>query len=442
MSFDAASLAAILDDIRTAAGPPVRYVVGFSGGLDSTVLLHGLVRTGPSVPVVAVHVDHGLQPAAGQWARHCADFAAGLGVDFELRRVTVDTAAGQGPEAAAREARYAAFRKILDPGDWLLTGHHGDDQAETVLLNLMRASGPTGLGGIRRCRRFAAGRLVRPLIDATRADLEAYAARHALEFVDDPSNRDTELDRNYLRHEILPRLDARWPGAADRIRQSAALARAAAYLLAELAAVDRGAPGERPDRLELGGLLSLPAARQANVLRHACADLGLPPPGRIHLEQMLTELVAARAAAAPLVAWPGACARRYRDRLYLLSAPDDAPLPDAIPVTAGRVALPADLGVLEFVPGADEGLAAGLAEAGLVIRFRRGGERIKTGKQRVTKTLKNLLQEAGVVPWMRDRLPLVYSGERLVAVADLWVAADAAARPGIAIRWANRPPID
>ena len=442
MSFDRASLAAILAEIEAGAGAAARYVVSISGGLDSTVLLHALVRTAPRVPVVAVHVDHGLQPAAGSWARHCRDFAAALGVHFELCRAAVDLDSGLGMEAAARGARYAACRAMLAPGDWLLTGHHADDQAETVLLNLMRASGPTGLGGIRRCRRFATGRLVRPLIDVPRAELAAYAARHALEFVDDPSNRDTGLDRNYLRHEVLPLLEARWPGAAARIRQSAALAQEAAGLLAGLAAADLGAPGERTDRLELAKLAPLSVARQANVLRHAYAGLGLPPPGRIHLEQILGGLVAARDDAVPLVAWPGACARRYRGRLYLLPAPDEAELPDAIRVTTGRVSLPAGLGALEFVDAAERGLATGLVRSGLEIRFRQGGEKIKIEKQRVTKTLKNLLQEAGIVPWMRDRLPLVYAGDRLVAVADLWFAADATASPGTAIRWENRPPID
>ena len=444
MTFDTDWLLARLESYAQRAGRPKRFVIALSGGLDSTVLTHALAATvgRHGIPMLAVHVDHGLQRDSSAWVEHCAAFAKALGIEFLARQVTVDLNAGLGVEAAAREARYAAFRGLVEPGDWLLSAHHEDDQAETVLLNLMRSSGPTGLAGISDCRPFSVSWLIRPLLDVPRRDLETYAHAHALEFVVDPANVDQQLDRNYLRHEVLPRLEARWPAAARRIRRSAVLARETAGLLAELAANDREGLGDRPDRLELEGLRALSPERQRNVLRHAIVDLGLPSPGAVHLEQILTSLVDARDDAQPLVAWPGARVRRYRNRLYLLAADDlEATVPERLPASGQHVPLPGGLGVLVFEPGAASGLSDAVVDSGLELRFRVGGEEIKPVDQQHTKKLKKLLQEAGVVPWMRDRLPLVFAGDTLVAVGDLWLSAAAVSSPGTAIRWQNRPPL-
>jgi tRNA(Ile)-lysidine synthase len=389
---------------------------------------------------MAVHVDHGLQPDSASWVEHCRRIATALEVLFESLSVSVAAGSGQGVEAAAREARYAALQRLLQPGDWLLSGHHRDDQAETVLLNLMRGSGTTGLGGIPGARRLGGGWLVRPLLDTSRDELEAYAESHSLETLTDPSNLEQQFDRNYLRHEILPRLDKRWPDAANRIRRSATLAREASMLLAELAEIDRRQCADRADRLSITALGELSAERQRNLLRYLILEVGLPAPGAAPLEQIVAQLVVARADAQPLVTWPGACARRYRDRLYLLPATDlwfDEPI--AQKITGDRVLLPAGLGVLELRTGADRGLSDAVVSGGLELRFRVGGEEIKLAGQTHTRKLKKLLQEAGVVPWMRERLPLLYSGDELVAVADLWIAAEALGEPGTAIDWRSRP---
>lgn len=444
MTFSPETLRRKLDELGAVAPAARRYVVAFSGGLDSTVLLHALaVRPGrPSGPILAVHVDHGLHADSASWATHCEALAAELGVDYAMRRVAVDPGGEGGPEAAARRARYSVLRSFIEPGDWLLSGHHQDDQAETLLLHLMRASGPAGLAGIAPARRFAAGWLVRPLLDTPREDLEAYARSLGLGYVEDPSNRDQQFDRNYLRHEILPRLERRWPDAAGRIRRSAELARDAAGLLAELAAADCERLGDRADRLSIAGLKALSPARQRNVLRHAIGELGLPVPGAPRLESILIDLLTARPDAQPLVAWAGGEARRYRDRLYLLPVSAADAEPDRQAVEGLHVPLEHGLGALVLVPGSECGLAEALLERGLEVRYRVGGEEIKPYGQRHTKKLKKLLQEAGVVPWMRERLPLLYASGRLVAVADLWLADDAAATPGTAVRWQNRPAID
>jgi tRNA(Ile)-lysidine synthase len=435
-------LLAKLATLEDVAGRPGRFLIAFSGGLDSTVLLHALATTRErhGVPLVAVHVDHGLQPESGDWSAWCRSFAARPGIDFVALEVEVDRHSGLGLEAAARAARYGALMELLGEGDWLLSAHHRDDQAETLLLNLTRGSGPAGLAGIGESRPLGAGWLMRPLLAVSRETLEEYARRHSLDWITDPTNEDPQFDRNYLRHEVLPLLDARWPGVAERLGRSAALAGEAAALLEELAALDCRGLGERPDRLDLKPFRELSPARQRNVLRYVLVRLGLPLPGAAQLEQIVTELVAAREDAQPLVAWPGAEARRYRDRLYLMpGAAASSAVETVSTASADCIPLPGNLGVLRLRGGAESGLSDIVMERGLELRFRSGGERFRPAGQRHTRTLKNLLQEEGIVPWMRERVPLLYSGGELVAVADLWVAADAASRPGTTVEWQRRP---
>lgn len=443
MSFNRDSL---LNALAELAGdtPVKRYLVAFSGGLDSTVLLHALATSADrhGVPVLAMHIDHGLSPQSPAWSVHCESFAAGLGVDFECRQVRMEHFRGGGTEAAAREARYAALAAQMRAGDWLLSAHHRDDQAETLLLNLLRGGGPAGLAGIAARRPLGEGCLARPLLEFSRQDLQDYAARHQLAWVDDPSNADHSFDRNYLRHKILPRLEARWPHTGRRLHRSSRIASEAAQLLDDLAAIDAASLGERPDRLEIGALQSLSAARRRNVLRFCLRKLGFATPSAAQLQQVLDELLDAREDAAPLVTWGNVELRRYRHRLYILPAqPKVSPAAVRLDKAQDRVDLGPGLGALTLESDAARGLDAKLVEAGLRLAYRQGGEKIKVSDQSSTRTLKNLLQEEAVVPWMRDRLPLLFAGGKLVAVADLWLSADALSSPGVAVRWVNRPPI-
>ncbi len=440
MTFNARILQQQLAELEKIAPKPTRYVVAFSGGLDSTVLLHALKSStqASDVPIVAVHVDHDLQAESASWNAHCRSCAEGLGVEYRCRTVTVQLESGKGPEASAREARYTALHAELGYGDWLLSAHHREDQAETLLLNLVRGSGPAGIAGIGAIRRFGPGWLARPLLDVTRADLQEFAESEGLQWVDDPSNQDRRFDRNFLRHDILPRLKSRWPDISARLQRSARHAGEASGLLANLAEIDLERLGGRPERLPIDGLLELSAARQRNAIRHALRLLGLATPTAVQLARILNELIPAREDAQPLVTWPGASVRRYRNGLYLL--PEklvDAPPPGT--VCGNEIALGTGLGVLQFESGAEHGLAEPVFEQGLRLGFRQGGEEFQPEGQAHTRKLKKLLQETGVVPWMRDRVPLLFSGERLVAVADLWIAAGAAATPGVGIRWRGRP---
>ena len=207
--------------LENALGRPARYLVAFSGGLDSTVLLDLLAGSADArLPVIALHVDHQLHPDSASWAEHAVRVARSFGVDCRVLAVRPDTAAGRGTEAAAREARYAALGGCLEPGDWLLSGHHEDDQVETLLLNLLRGSGPDGLAAMPEARPFAGGWLVRPMLGVSRAELERHAEVERLDWIEDPSNAERGYDRNYLRHEVLPVIGARWPDAGMRLRRS------------------------------------------------------------------------------------------------------------------------------------------------------------------------------------------------------------------------------
>lgn len=442
MNFKPEDLLARLDELETTVGGPVpgRYIIAFSGGLDSSVLLYSLAKTRQQhgKPLLAVHVDHRLQPDSAEWAKHCERVASELGVDFVSDAVTVDHDVGLGPEAAARDARYTTLRRHIGAGDWLLSAHHRDDQAETLLINLMRGSGPAGIAGIPAIRKFADGWLVRPLLGVSRNALAQYASEHGLEWIDDPSNDESRYDRNFLRNEVLPLLERRWPEASSRLDKSASFAREAAELLAEFADADLASIGTTVDRLDGAALRALTPTRQKNVLRRAISRAGLPPVSSRRLQSIIDELLPARDDAAPLVCWDGAEVRRFRDRLYLLTA-TPAPEFDGRRLGADPVSLGAGLGRLLLEQGNGPGLSEDCVSAGLTLKLRAGGEELKPLGQTHTRKLKKLLQEDSIVPWMRDRLPLVYCGERLVAVADIWLASEVAVSGGAHVRWQDRP---
>jgi tRNA(Ile)-lysidine synthase len=427
----------------SAAEPAARWLVAFSGGIDSTVLLHALASSPEreQEEIVAIHVNHGLHADAPDWEQHCRDYAGKLGVTCITRQVTVDSELKSGPEAAARQARYAVLQTLMEEGDCLLSAHHEEDQAETLLLNLLRGSGVAGLAGIGAVQTFGRGRLLRPLLGVSGAAIHDYAKRHELAWIDDPSNADTRFDRNFLRQDVLPQLAARWPAAAARLKQSADLASEASELLKDLADIDI-ATADGPGRLDLGALRQFSPARQRNLLRQAVSLCGLPPPPATRLYQAVHELIPAREDAQPLVAWPGAELRRYRDHLYVM--PAMANLPDE-PLALLRPEESLDLGPgmgrLNLDPDAGRGISPDLANAGLRVRYRHGGEEIRPAGHDCTHKLKKLLQQEGIVPWMRERLPLLYSGDQLVAVADLWIAEECMQPTGFGVSWRDRCPL-
>lgn len=201
-----------------------RLIVGYSGGLDSHVLLHGLAMHRPywlTQKLEAIYVDHGLQTASAVWGEHCAEVCRDLNMPFRVLKIDARPVPGESPEAAARRARYAALAAELGFDSALLTAHHRDDQAETLLLQLLRGAGPYGLAAMPAVSRLGQGRLLRPFLEVDRAELLAYAGKHGLRWIEDASNTDTGFDRNYLRHRVLPLLRERWPAVNRTLSRSA-----------------------------------------------------------------------------------------------------------------------------------------------------------------------------------------------------------------------------
>ena len=427
-------------DPLLAAHPEVHHlVVGYSGGLDSHVLLHLLATHRASWPerrLAAVYVDHGLQAASTTWGEHCARICRGLGVPFRVLKIVARPPAGESPEAAARRARYAALAAELEPNDALLTAHHRDDQAETLLLQLLRGAGPHGLAAMPTASRLGQGWLLRPLLDIDRAELLAYAHAHQLHWIEDVSNEDTRFDRNYLRHRILPLLRDRWPAAPRALARSAQWCAETAAWLDEEADTDWAhVTTHRADGLKIPALRELSELRQRNVLRRWLRRLRLPVPEARQLRRILHDALTAGRDRQPCIHWPGGEVRRYREALYAMPplAPHDAQRSWVWWRNANGyppLELPG-LGQLRLQATVGAGLRAErLAGATLTVGFRRGGERFRPVGRSHGQELKKLLQEANIPPWERDRLPLLYRDQTLLAVIGLGIAASAAATPG------------
>ncbi|WP_030127980.1 tRNA lysidine(34) synthetase TilS [Pseudomonas sp. QTF5] len=391
--------------------------IAFSGGLDSTVLLHllaHLAKTQSLPALTAIHVHHGLQAAADAWPEHCQSVCDALGVPLEVVRVQVES--GASLERAARDARYGAFNAATHTGEVLLTGQHRDDQAETLLFRLMRGAGVRGLSGMPSQRPLGRGYLLRPLLDVTRAELEAYATEYQLSWIEDPSNQDQHFSRNYLRHQVFPVLIARWPQAVATIARSAAHLSEAQGLLDELAQIDLAHATTVSDfdwlglpSLELAPLEKLSDARQRNALSHWLKLLTtLPDSDHWSGWENLRD---ATGDARPV--WRLAAGELHRagGRLWWLSGSwlrtPSSPVSWVDPAIS--LALP-DNGVLTFTGQIPVGP--------LQIRYREGGE-IMNLPDRGHRDLKRLLNESGVPGFARGRLPLVYRGEQLLAVANL-----------------------
>jgi tRNA(Ile)-lysidine synthase len=399
-----------------------RVWVAYSGGLDSTVLLRAAAAVRERLPgaLWAVHVDHGLNPDSARWAEHCQATCAGLAIPCEVRRLELSPAPGESLEAVAREARYGALATLLAPGDLLLTAHTQDDQAETLLLALIRGSGVHGLAAMPTVADLGLGRLVRPLLDARRPTLERYARALDLAWVEDPSNASLSIDRNYLRNLVMPLIKERWPAAP------VTLSRAACHCAEAAAVVDQTAgeslcrlAGERPGTLSIPGLLGLAAPRRKAVLRLWLRRRGFGPPDTAHLERILSEVLRARPDADPLVAWPGCEIRRYRRDLYSMHPLPPQPRGLEIHWEGPTLDLPHGLGTLERVP---EGPGAQLTGTQLrALRVCFGVTELTCRPLGIPhgRSLKNLYQEAGIPAWLRPYVPLLFDGNDLVAAVGV-----------------------
>ncbi len=426
-SFTCSALLQVLRGLPT----PERYLVALSGGLDSMVLLHALSRLRQELAPIrigAVHVHHGLSGRADDWAGFCGQVCEDLDIPLLQLRVDARPPAGRSAEDWARRQRYGAISERLGRGDILLTAHHQDDQAETLMLRLLRGAGARGLAAMARLRTLPPGRLARPLLEFSREQLRAYAEGHALRWVDDESNLDTRFDRNFLRHEVMPVLLRRWPAGRRSLSRAAAIQADNAALLDELAAADMqvATRGGGP-RLSITALRGLGRRRCRNLLRYWIRQAGFRSPSWRQLRQFERDVLGASAASAAHLHWPEFDLRRYRDEVWIL-APSVAHDPGRSHSWSFPGVLMLAHGALEASPAQGQGLSCRACDGGRIsVRFRRGGERLRLPGRAGTRALKKLLQEAGIPPWERDRLPLVYVDDELAAVADRWVCADFAA---------------
>ncbi len=424
--------------------PANRYLVGYSGGLDSHVLLHlcARFRGKRGGEFMAVHVNHGLHSDAGRWQEHCQSICEDLGIPFESIAVDARSRSGESPEEAARNARYQAFSGLLKAGEALLLAHHQDDQAETVLLQLMRGTGLGGLSGIGRETRLGAGKVLRPLLDVPRRDLFDYAQKNRLTWIDDPSNLETDFDRNYLRHHIFPLLKQRWPACSRMLARAASHCADADRLMAQW-----GGPMLQDMLDEQGGLdLSVfcEHSRQAQrwLLRMWLKGQGWRAPSAVFVDRILNEVIPARRDGNPQVACDEVEIRRYRHKLYALPR---LPVPDPGWCISWNGDDPLNLpdgSLLEANRTMGRGIdPAKWHRARITVRYRQGGERCWLPDRRGHRSLKKLFQERGVPPWLRERIPLILLDEELVAVGDLWlcdaVSASSTAE-AVQLSWTSR----
>ncbi|HZX26520.1 MAG TPA: tRNA lysidine(34) synthetase TilS [Telluria sp.] len=435
-----------LDALR-AQHAPAHLAVAYSGGLDSTVLLHLAARycAQAGVRLSVFHVHHGLSANADAWLAHCAQAAAALQLPFHAQRVAVN-AAGKGTEAAARAARYAALGGLCGAhgADMLLTAHHLDDQAETVLLQLLRGSGPAGMAGMERCHR-AAGLLgaadvwlARPLLDATRAQLEAWATADGLAWVEDESNAETRYTRNALRHGAMPELARVFPGYQQRLARAAAHAQSAQRLLDELADQDLRVGLGEDGALDCAWLRGLSEDRANNALRRWFHARGLQMPSTAWLAELLAQAVSAREDAQLRVTHPACELRRHRDRLHIVPRRSTEE-PASVTLSwqgESALAVPAFGGTLH-IEKAEQGIdPAWLRTHALTVAARRGSALLKLAANRPSRSLKHHYQASAIPPWERERLPVVYAGNAVLYAAGLGMDYRFLnAFPGVVLRW-------
>mgnify|MGYP003384898999 CR=1 FL=1 len=401
-----------------------RWLVAYSGGVDSSVLLHLAVQfskqcSGP--PVAALHIHHGLSSQADGWQTHCQMQCEALGVAFYTENIRVENT-GKGLEAAARTARYANFSQHLAAGELLLQGHHQNDQAETVLFRLFRSAGVKGLSGIAPRRNLGEAQLLRPCLNVGRDAIEAYAAAHTLESIHDESNDDISFDRNYMRHEILPVITKRWPQAIKTISASAAHSAEAAALIDDLAAIDLAAICESDEVLNLSRLLVLPQRRQTNALKFWLAEKG-GQPNAAQLNQIKQQFLGGDVAATPEIKIGEWQLNRYNGCLYCEPQYDFSKM-SALNDQVWDITEPLKLAEHVFLsakPVSFGGLSAG---AELALNFDRSGVRFHPSGRGHSNSLKKLMQEYKILPWHRKAIPQLCVNGELAAVPGVGVSAN------------------
>ena len=434
------SIDQLVNNLKQYVKPNHRLIVAFSGGLDSSVLLHLLAEQKALLgyKLEALHVHHGLSPNADDWSAFCKKTCLALNVSIKVVKVEVAKDSGIGTEAAARHARYEALSR--SDADIIVLAHHQDDQAETVIMQLLRGSGVKGLAAMPMMD--SERRLFRPLLNISREELLQYAMTHQLDWIEDESNQDQRYDRNYLRHALMPVIEHRFKSAKKVLARTARHMAESSELLDDLAAMDAActglSEGDIKQRLPLACLQQLSLPRARNLLRWWLALNQLDMPSAARLEEMLSQLLSARADAVIGVKInTDTQLRRYQNDVYIESRHNVLPI-SLLWSGQSHIDLP-DGSQLGFERQIGQGLAIErLGIDKLRIASREGGERFRPDANRPTRTLKHLLQEANIPPWERTKLPLIYLQDELALVPGIGIAAGLEARAqeaGLMIVW-------
>ena len=400
-----------------------KLLVGYSGGLDSHVLLHALaplINSSQGFQIRAVYIDHGLQSIATQWAQHCLAICNNLSIHCDVIPLQLTIPQGESLEAVARKARYHAFSEILQEDEILLTAHHQDDQAETLLIQLFRGAGINGLAAMPMITTFAKAQHLRPLLDQSRQELEHYAQLNRLDFIEDPSNQDQHYDRNFFRHTIIPRLKKRWSSMGKVLARVAQHQAEAKSLLAEYIAEDLPLlTGKRAGTLSIQKLKLLSIARRKAIIRYFLDQKGFLAPSEKKLKHIISNVLNARQDATPFVHWPGVEVRRYQDDLYAippLSAHDERQI---IRWNVNQsLQIPSLNRILKFKHlEAIHPLLLNKDQT-VEVRFRQGGEKIYQAQRNCTQSLKKIFQQRNIPTWERNRIPLIYIDNTFILI--LW----------------------
>ena len=416
MSFNAALLK---ENITQYSSAKVLWVA-YSGGCDSHALLHSLasLRTEITPEIKAIHINHGLSPLANEWEEHCRKTCEELNVPYLALKVDA-SAKKTSPEEAARHARYAEWKKLIGKNEVLLLAHHQDDQAETVLIQLLRGSGVKGLAAMPAKQSFALGLLCRPMLGFLREEIVSYAVEQNLNWIDDPSNFDTDYDRNFLRHDVVPLLETHWPSLKKTLSRTASHQADANHLLTELAYQDWHHIHEN-NQIKISALMILSVKRQRNVLRYWIADVcELMLPDTVHLQRILDEVLTAAEDANPEVIWRGREVRRFQGLLHARKKQIAIPANIKLSWSDTTKALELqDYGLkLKAKVTQGEGLSQEkLINSDISVRFRQGGETCRPKGRGQTHQLKKLFQEWQIPPWQRGSIPLIYVNNELVQV--------------------------
>ncbi len=398
-----------------------KILIAYSGGLDSHVLLHlaSQIPQTNNYQVRAMHIHHGLQKVANDWVPHCQQICEELNIPIEIKHLNLTIEKGESLEDVARKARYAALGESLQEDEIFLTAHHQNDQAETLLLQLFRGAGVQGLAAMPSIAKFSLGQHARPLLNCSRHGLEMYAKENKLGFIEDPSNQDSAFDRNFLRNEVIPELRERWPSIDKTISRSARLQAETKNLLDEFAEQDLLSiqnSSADSNKLTLSKLQSYSLARQKLVIRYWITVNAFKAPSEKKLKHIFTDVINAGEDAQPIVEWEGVEVRRYQGELYIMK-----PLQAHNTKQVIEWSNPQAILNIELLGYSLPALLASQYDENIpvTVRFRQGGEKFYHHKRDINISLKNFLNESGVPPWLRSRIPLIYSGETLIKVAGL-----------------------